>query len=110
MPEPRPELRAVREEPVPPSEAPPEQRAGRRWLVPLLLVVAIGAGLAYVREQELARRLEAQVAGLETELDEARREILAHEARMELVRGHVDDLAGRVEQLQRAVAEGPGAD
>ena len=112
-PEERPELRAVSgEEPVETFSADrvvesrdePSQKPGRGWLTVLLLLALVVACLGYVYEQQRAQGFETQLTALQTELQDARRELRAHEERMQVVRGHVDDLAGRVELIQQAIA------
>jgi uncharacterized protein HemX len=125
-PEERPELRAISDEEPPESPEPaviapadpvsgaqdePRHKRGSRWLTLLLLLALVVACLGYVYEQRRAQGFETQVTALQTELtalttdlQDARRELRAHEERMQVVRGHVDDLAGRVELIRKAIA------
>ncbi len=111
----RPELRAVSEDevpeteqgdvvPEPVSEAPEPKRGGRGWLSVLLILALVAACLGYLYEEQRAREFETRVTALQTELQEARQDLRAHEERMQVVRGHVDDLAGRVGLLQQTIA------
>ena len=106
-----PELRAVPDEGLPeaPAEAPEsnESREGGGWLKVILFLAVVVACLGYLYESQRARDLETRVEALQTDLQDARAEVRAHEERMQVVRAHVGDLAGRIQLLQQAVAE-PG--
>ena len=87
-----------------PQQKPQEKRGGRGWLT-VLLILALGAAcLGYFYEQQRARQFETRVVALQTELQEARQDLQAHEERMQVVRSHVEDLAGRIGLLQQAIA------
>ncbi len=126
----RPELRAVSDEETSPiesedllaeivAEEAPElrgdsaqpqkeerrQKRGRRgWPTVLLILALVAACLGYLYEEQRAREFETRLTALQTELQEARQALRAHEERMQVVRGQVDDLAGRIGLLQQAVA------
>ena len=72
----------------------------------LALVVAC---LGYFYQAQRAGALEAQVSGLQQELQDARQDLRAHQEHMQQVRGQVDDLVGRLGRLQETVATDPVA-
>lgn len=101
----RPELRAVPESPPTSTEPATEKR--RPWLPIALLVLLLVASAGYLYESQRASTLEGQVGALQTELQATQADLRAHEQRMQVVRGHVADLAGRMELLQQAVEGDP---
>ncbi len=86
--------------PVPPGSH------GTRWAVTLgilLLVALLGLGLQSQRATRLAgevESLQAELAGAETELLEARGQLEAH-------RQHLDEVRGAVDRLQELVRRSP---
>lgn len=81
-----------------------EKSSRRGWLGVLLLLALAVVCLGYFYESRRAEALESRVSALQTELQEARQDLRAQEERMQVVRGYVDDLAGRVDLLKQAVA------
>ena len=110
----RPSLRAVSDKDTPRlgsedslthAAAEPWLRTGDwSWLSVLLGVALLVACLGYLYQERRASEFETQATGLQTELEEARQDIRAHEERIRVVRGHVDDLAGRLGLLQQVIA------
>ena len=115
----RPSLRAVSDKDAPrlgsedslthaaaePRHQQPWLRIGDwSWLSVLLGVALLVACLGYVYQQRRASEFETQAMVLQTEVEEARQDIRAHEERIRVVRGHVDDLAGRLGLLQQVIA------
>ena len=104
-----------RSEPLQKKPAPQEKRRKPLpWLAIVFAVIAAVMTLGYGIQRERATRLEDQNVELgraldaaEMELTQARDRLAAAEARMEVVRGHVTDLAGRVQLLQEAVGPQP---
>jgi uncharacterized protein HemX len=86
-----------------PRQKPREKRGGRGWLTVLLILALVAACLGYFYEEQRAQEFETRAIALQTELQEARQDLRAHEERMQVVRGHVDDLAGRIGLLQQAI-------
>ena len=117
----RPSLRAVSDEDTPRIEsedllakaAPglpqpqPQKRADRSWLSALLGLALVAACLGYLYQEQRASEFETRASVLQTELEVARQDLLAHEDRIRVVRGHVDDLAGRVGLLQQVIEAEP---
>ena len=106
MADPRPRLEVVGSGdapggPEPGSEGvrrPPEARGGLLvWVLAGLLAVAV-AGLA--SQGQRAADLEAEVAGLQADLDAAQKALTAHER-------HLDDVRASVAELQALVARDP---
>jgi uncharacterized protein HemX len=117
----RPELRAVSAQdgyPVdseldaaPRAEESRHATPVRQIGLTLLLVFAlVAACVGYFYQQRRAEVFAIQVSSLQTELQQARQDLRAHEERMQAVRGQVDDLAGRVGLLQQFIALDPAAD
>lgn len=115
----RPGLRAVSDEDTPgiefedsladvapePRQRQPEEKQGdRRWLSVLLGLALVAACLGYLYQEQRASEFETRATVLQTELEGARQDLRAHEERIWVVRGHVDDLAGRLGLLQQAIA------
>jgi len=108
----RPGLRAVPDvegEPAAEPGTPEPEGRGNGWLKIALFLALVAALAGYVYEEQRAQALESRIGALQSDLQDARRQLQAHEERMQVVRAHVDDLVGRVSLLQQAVAPEPGA-
>ena len=93
-----------------PAAAPaPREPRGARRTTRLLLALLLLAALGLVVQTRRVAQLEGRVAGLDSELAVSRQEIASYEGQLGRVRGLVDDLGARLEELRSLLQPDPVA-
>ena len=92
------------------AEAPaPSAPPSRRWLLPLLLGIALAlCAAALATEARRAAALEARLTATEAELSSAQNRLAAWEAWRGALRGHAERLQSELRALAAALATDPG--
>jgi hypothetical protein len=105
---PRPRLVAVRSGETAEDSA-PSARPFRRWLLPLLLGIALAlCAAALATEARRAAALEARLTATQAELSRAQSRLAAWEAWRGALRGHAERLQSELGALAAALATDPG--
>ena len=82
-------------------------RTGGRWLLPLVLAVALAGAVAWSVESRRVHVLEVQVASLSTSLRAAEAEVAAYRGHLDAIRGGVAGVRERLDALQALAAQDP---